>query len=222
MYDGTLNGHAVVGQLDSGATHAFMSLKAAELCGLDVDHVVTEIELGNNSLVKASGMTIGRFCVNGYETDLQIYTLDMPDKRDGLPLLTFGRKWLEVDNPNVDWHTNCIHITRNDGAKWTIHPRKSPNLNPTVAFKKISLKKLSKLIRKKDNELFTVLVGPKLKNMSVANNFSDIISEFDDIFVEELPDSLPPSRDLDFEINLKSDEPPPVRPVIRLSTEELK
>lgn len=139
-----------------------------------------------------------------------------------LALIIFGRKWLEVYNPKVVWHNNCVHITRKDVTNWTIHLRKSTNVNPYVAFKNMSLKKLSNLITKNDNELFTVLVPPNLKNMSVSKNFSDIISDFHDIFVEELPDSLLPSRDLDFEINLKSNEPRPVRPILRLSAEELK
>ena len=48
------------------------------------------------------------------------------------------------------------------------------------------------------------------------------MTEFQDVFLDELPDTLPPKREIDFEINLKKDQPPPVRPVIRLSQDELK
>lgn len=58
--------------------------------------------------------------------------------------------------------------------------------------------------------------------MTVSPHFRSLVSEYQSIFVEELPNQLPPKRDLEFEITLQSDQPPPVRPVIRLSTEEIK
>ncbi len=42
------------------------------------------------------------------------------------------------------------------------------------------------------------------------------------IFLDELPDELPPMRDVNFEIKLQSDQPPPFRPVIRLGAEGAK
>ena len=48
------------------------------------------------------------------------------------------------------------------------------------------------------------------------------MTEFQDVFLDELPDKIPTKRGIDFEINLKKDQPPPVRPVIRLSQDELK
>lgn len=57
--------------------------------------------------------------------------------------------------------------------------------------------------------------------MNVAEELKDLVEQYEDIFREELPKALPPKRDLDFEIKLKSDALPPVRPVIRLSTKEL-
>eukprot|EP00171_Calliarthron_tuberculosum_P022005 IDg22005t1 len=62
---------------------------------------------------------------------------------------------------------------------------------------------------------------PKLGTMTMTTSFEKIVEEYNDVFLEELPNALPPKRDVEFEINLKSDEPPPVRPVIRLSTNEL-
>lgn len=78
-----------------------------------------------------------------------------------------------------------------------------------------------KLVHKRKGELFAVRLQPTVERVRVNEGFKDLVDEFEDIFVDELPNSLPPRRKVDFEINLKSDEPPPVRPVIRLSTEEL-
>ena len=58
--------------------------------------------------------------------------------------------------------------------------------------------------------------------MVIGEGFNEIVKEFKDIFVDELPKALPPRRPIEFEINTKIDHPPPVRPVIRLSEAELK
>lgn len=41
------------------------------------------------------------------------------------------------------------------------------------------------------------------------------------MFKDDLLDELPPQRDMDYEINVHSDQPPAARPVIRLSSAEL-
>lgn len=78
------------------------------------------------------------------------------------------------------------------------------------------------LVKKGKCELFAVRVQPNNKDMVITDKFDSLVKEFDDIFLDELPNELPPRREVDFEINLKSDQPPPIRPVIRLSAEELK
>lgn len=61
-----------------------------------------------------------------------------------------------------------------------------------------------------------------MKNLKVTEGFSELVEKFVDVFEEELPNELPPKRNVEFDIKQKSDESAPVRPVIRLSTEELK
>lgn len=77
---------------------------------------------------------------------------------------------------------------------------------------------MTQLVRKKKAELFGVRIQPVAHELEVSSAFSDLTTEFSDVFVEELPDRLPLKRELEFEINLKFNEPPPVRPVIRLSS----
>lgn len=223
MYDATLNGTPVVVSLDAGATHAFMSQKAATQCGLKLSASdVESVELGDGSVAQISGSTSGVLSVDGYQSEENVYVLDMPEDVDGKPLVVIGRQWLEIDNPRVDWHTNCVHITRADGSKWILKPRHYVKSPKPVSIKKISFKKMSSMVKKGHCELFAVRVRSDLKNMNVSEQFTDIVEEFSDIFLDELPDQLPPWRDVNFEFNLRSDHPPPVRPVIRLSPEELK
>ena len=101
-----------------------------------------------------------------------------------------------------------------------MRPRGAPVRHVTL--KTITLKRMRRLVRKRAVELFAVRLKPKDIPMNVSEAFSAIVNEFEDVFKDELPNELPPARDIDFEINLKSDEPPPVRPVIRLSSDELQ
>lgn len=80
---------------------------------------------------------------------------------------------------------------------------------------------MAQLVRKKKAELFGVRVQAVAQELEVSSAFSDLTKEFSDVFVAELPDKLPPKREVEFEINLKSNEPPPVLSFIRLSSEEL-
>lgn len=61
-----------------------------------------------------------------------------------------------------------------------------------------------------------------LRKMKVTDEFRGLVEEFNDVFLEELPDELPLERDLDFETKTKSDQQPSLRPVIRLSQAELQ
>lgn len=146
----------------------------------------------------------------------------MPTSHDERPLLVIGRDWLLHDNPRIDWITSCIHIVSSDGSRWTIKPRGYEENPKKIHINAISLKRMSTLVRRKRCELFAVQVHPNVKSIKISEPFQELVSEFNDIFLDELPDKLPPHREVDFEINLKSDEPQPVRPIIRLSQEELK
>lgn len=225
-YEAVLNNISIIATLDPGASHAFISPKAAKICKLEYKPVHdVEIELGDNSKIIPIGVGLGTIIINGYEVEQDIFVINMDSEINNTPCVIIGRTWLDKDNPNVNWYDNSISLTRKDGKKFEIFPKKLKSLKTSITFKKTSLKKLARIVKKQDGELFAVKVRPKPYGSPVKNcsdNFIYIVEEFKDIFVEELPDQLPPKRDLDFEINLKSDEPPPVRPVIRLSTDELK
>lgn len=99
--------------------------------------------------------------------------------------------------------------------------RKRTYHNPATAVKRMSFKKLAWVLKEDNCELYmariTKFIHPKLEKVNVADNFKDILAEYEDIFRETLPEELPPSRCMEFEINLISGELAPVRPFIRLS-----
>lgn len=121
-HDAVLNGHPVTAHLDPGATHVFTSPSAAKVCVLHVNDTTADVQLEDQSSVKASGRSPAYLELNGYRVLFDVFVSSMPDSFDGKPLVVFGKQWLMIDNPIVDLHSNCIHVIRNDGSEWTMYP----------------------------------------------------------------------------------------------------
>lgn len=208
IYEGTFDGVPVLGELDSSSSHAFMSEQAARDCGLETTPLITTVILIDQSSLQATGSCHAPFQIANHACIIRIYTIYMHEKLHNLPYLVIRRSWLDQVNPRVDWKTHCIHLKRLDGRRWTTHSLKLRQRKKSVVFKKISVKKLAKFAKQDGNGLFAVGVHPKVKHMNVNENFNNIVSDYKEMFVEDLPDNLPLHRALHFEINLKSDEPP--------------
>ena len=186
--------------------------------GLSFSRSVQDVELGNGSIISSKGTKTAKLTVDDITSDEKLFVLPL----SGDVKFVIGRKWLYQHNPNIDWRTAYLRVNRADGSVKIIRPRNAKRICKMVTFKRISIKAMRKLVRKRKAELFAVRVNPKMISRNVSPAFTDLVSEYQDIFKDELPDTLPPHRDLDFEIRLKQDETPPVRPVIRLSSEELQ
>jgi len=127
----------------------------------------------------------------------------------------------EAKRLNLPVVRSVHEVELGDGSVRVIRPRQQKRSQERVTFKRISIKTMVKIVRKKKAELFAIRVIPSMKDMHVSDDYKDLVLEYQDIFKGELPDTLPPRREVDFEIHLKADEPAPVRPVIRLSPDEL-
>ena len=217
VYNCTINGMKIAGHLDPGATDCFINPSKARRLRLPITLRVDDVELGNCSFVQSKGITTATLNMNGVTSTEHIYVLPM----SGNAKFVIEKRCLWNHNPDIDWRTECISVKRPDVMVKVITPRTKKRDARSVSMKSISIKAMTKLVRKQNAELFAVRVHPSLKNVSVSTDFEDLVSEYQDIFKDELPNTLPPRRDIDFEIHLKKDEPPPVRPVIRLSPNEL-
>ena len=216
-YNCTLNGMKIVGHLDPGATDRFIDPNEAKRLRLPITPHEDDVELGDGSFVRSKGTTTATLNMNGLTSPEHIYVLPM----SGNTKFVIGKKWLQNHNPNIDWRTEYIRIKNLDGSVKVIVPRTVKRDARRVSMKRISIKAMTRLVRKQKAELFAIRVHPSMKDVTVSTDFKDLVSEYDDIFKGELPNTLPPRRDIDFEIHLKKDEPPPVRPVIRISPDEL-
>lgn len=227
MYKATLAGNPLDAVIDSFASHNFMAHKDVKRIGLNIEKVDDmEVELGNGSKTDIMGKCSAVLNMNGHLSNVTIYVIHMHDETEN-PLLILGRTWLKAHNPAIDWRSNKCTIIRQDGTQVTITAkRNSDRPASTTVFKMMSFRKLQKAIKSRNCELYAVQLTKKLvdsiREADCSPPFRELLSEFHDIFREDLPADLPPTRGMDFEINLKPGETPPVRPVIRLSTKELK
>ena len=222
-YEGELNGTQVRVSVDCSASHLFMSVSAARRCGLTIFEDSSEVELGDRSIVTVYGRSTGSLTVGETRGEKEIFVDPESGQKqeDKLPTVIVGRKWLRKHNPDIDWRTGFLAVKRPDGSQWIVKPKVYRKQREVVC-KRMSFKKMVKLVKKKKCELYAVQLRPEITKMKVSEKFSELVDEFADVFKEELPRELPPKRDVEFEIKLHSYESPPVRPVIRLSTEELK
>ena len=226
-YDAVLAGHSVRAVIDSFASNNFMGIEVAKTLGVKIEKLNdVNVELGDNSLRPVHGKITAVLNIKGHLSTEEIYLIEMDDEENP-PLLILGRKWLKEKNPNINWSNNNLEITRSDGTRFIISPRKKVRSAETPIIKPMSFKKLARVVKKGNCELFMARLTEeehplKVQSLNTNAKFKDMVIEFGDIFREELPEELPPSRGMDFEINLKPGESPPVRPVIRLSSKELK
>ena len=219
VYPVTVNGYDAQALLDSGASHCFISPEDAQKMQLSCnDTQIKTVELANGNVIECKEYAQAHITMDGWTYVTQVHVV--PGLNKGTIVL--GRNWLRNCNPSIDWEQRNITITRKDGSKATLHSRNSRRSSQAVRIKQISIKRASVLVRKKGFELFAVKMQPTTDVMKVSPECREVVEKYSDIFVSELPQELPPERDVEFEINLKSDQPPPARPVIRLSTNELK
>lgn len=120
MYEGFLAGHPVQTVIDSYDSHSFMSVHGAKRLNLELKDVKdVEVELGDTSKTKILGKAHTILNVNVFLSEEQILVINMKEDSD-VPELILGRTWLQDHNPNIDWHTNVLKVTRSDRTVVTI------------------------------------------------------------------------------------------------------
>src|SRR5690242_12678382 len=87
----------------------------------------------------------------------------------------------------------------------------------------ISLVELEVLAAHNDDEMFLAKLSPSgdLLVNDKDPRIAPLLTEFADVFPDELPLGLPPKRDIDHRITLEPGHTPPWRPIYQLSPLEL-
>lgn len=215
-------------ELDTAASDIFLSLSAAQKLNLPITDFKQDVVLGDGSSVSTVGTTSAKIKIGMVESVEKIYIISGEDNG----ILTLGRSWGTKHQPSLNWKDFSITTTRENGQKVRILPKTVMNQN-RVSIKRMSFKKMARELKKGKTELFMARmtkVSPEpdshntesMEKVKANAFFKDLISEYADVFRQELPDKLPPKRAFEFEIVTDPSQSPATRPVIRLSWEEQK
>ena len=149
-----------------------------------------------------------------------------------------GMTWLSKYNPQVDWKQGSL-VFRHENRFHRLKRDSSPQLSPIPAFTisvlssiqpkppilQVGRRHIHTLVRK--NEVQCMILASLLTSDSSTSTSSyppavaSLLSEFTDVFPSELPNRLPPRREIDHRIELTQSTPPTPRPIYRMSAYEL-
>lgn len=224
-----INGITYQCELDTAASDIFMSEKIALEMGLEIRPHSENVVLGDGSRVQTAGIATAVIEVDEITSKEDIHLIK--GESDG-GVLTLGRSWGRKHRPRLNWKEHTISVRRPNGKRCTIFP-KTKSQDRKTSISRMSFKKMARELRKGESELYMARLVPtdesgKMDNekmesaskVTVTEPYRGLISEFTDVFRQELPDKLPPKRAFEVEINTDPMATPPSRPVIRLSVDE--
>ena len=215
---GLVDQHPVVVMVDSGSTGDFISDKYVS------EHKLHEYEYKHSKTVwLADGKqhTVSKYI----ECQLDIGDMSQSIQLAVLPLIghdiILGTTWLQRHNPHINWSTGTVTVECN--GKPCVLPQISEHSNRSIEV--VSALQIKREVQKGE-QLYLALVTPDASTssdskLSMSDNARAIISEFKDVFPEDLPSGLPPKRDIDHRIDLVPGQAPPSRPTYRMSQPEM-
>ena len=130
-----------------------------------------------------------------------------------------GIPWLKRHNPVINWDTSKVVIGSN-GTQCEL-PLHS-DIDPPVIEMISALQAKRDMIKGEQAYLALVkVVEQDNAEKKVDPDTEKIISEFKDVFADDLPSGLPPKRQIDHRIELEPFQNPPSRPTYRMSQPEM-
>ena len=243
---GTVAGHSAVALIDSGATGLFVSSSFVARHSLPLAKAAadTQITLADGHRQQAAGVLSSVPVVFSSYTDRLDFTVTDLLGYD----VILGMEWLERHNPAIDWRGSsvsfvdpqgCEHVlrcVRTGLAPWRASPKPSPPARLNLMSGNVLKHHLRRgaveyvymvyvdadgSIRVPPEKLVGTVRPPhQICSVSVGGGrrLASLLALFRDVFPADLPNGLPPSRDVDHRIELVPGAVPPSRPTYRLSS----
>eukprot|EP00877_Chromochloris_zofingiensis_P011718 jgi/Chrzof1/67/Cz01g02120.t1 len=223
--------------VDSGASKPFVGpawVKRAGVPDSKIDTRVREqVKVADGRYVASKGTVQIRIRLQSYIDTITFHVIDLNVEPYDLVL---GDSWLLQRDAHLIWKDKKMVLYKG-GKRITVHANaKLAKPTQQAATLLISATQIKKAIDKGDH-LFMVQVQPSEQGeISVAEDtmtFADtglvqpqklqqILEEYKDVFLEELPAGVPPERGESHVIQLEPGAKPPWRPLYRLSVTESK
>ena len=220
LFHGTIGGVSGNILLDSGASHCILSLSLSRQIGAVVTPNQGTVTLGDGSETAVVGVAVLHVKLQAYQSKLHFLVMDLSKGIDAV----LGNDWLVNTKARLDFATGVCKLFKGEHLV-TLRPkrRKAHSLSSPV----VSAMHYAKAA-KQGGSLFMVQVksleadhdedmewGPSLVSPPV--DLEPLLTEFDDLFPQDLPAGLPPDRGVGHTIPLEAGAKPPWRPLYRLS-----
>ena len=227
---GRVNGHKALILIDSGSTHDFVSAEFAQEHNLE-----TQTMDGSFTITLADGTTSTRPLVLTKPLSLALPNLREVQTFTVFPLSRYdvilGKPWLAKNNPAINYRTNEVTIGNSQSwiAQLTLDNHSStPDETPNVQLNFITGKQARHSLRQGEEGFLAYVSSadspgtrPTEFNVDATghhrNELLNLLNEYRDVLPQELPQSLPPERSINHDIDLVPGSSPPSRAPYRLS-----
>ena len=225
----TIAGKPAIVLIDSGASTSFIDAKFVQQYQLQLQALTK----ANLTVKLATGKRV-HIKERTTNTSIEIDSYTDQVKFMVVPLgecdAILGMTWLKRINPDIDWRTGNLTF-QHQGKTHSLLSNSTPAAPATPTTSKshslcqlVSAKAINKIFRKNQAEcliLASVLQDEQAPSNHTSKEAREILAEFSDVFPDNLPQALPPRRDVDHRIELTQPSPPTGRPVYRMSPAEL-
>ncbi|CAI5714125.1 unnamed protein product [Peronospora farinosa] len=129
---------------------------------------------------------------------MQFTEWDLPDTHD----LIFGQPWFTKYNPQIDWRTQQIQVATH------------------TTFEDVDVPTFQKKLKCGAYDEIYHLKVTNVDQAEIPQELIPLLNEYNDVFPEQLPNEMPPTRSVNFELQMKPDAIPSFRAPFRFSKVE--
>ncbi|KAK9064954.1 hypothetical protein SSX86_016337 [Deinandra increscens subsp. villosa] len=207
-----LNDHYASVLFDTGADRSFVSTEFGQL--LEITPVALDtkftVELANGELVETS--IIYPNC--SLELSDHPFNIDLMPVELGSFDVIIGMDWLSLNRAEIVCHEKIVRMPLEDGNTLNVQGEKSG-----TQLNLISSMKARKFLRKGCHAILAHVTEKKPKEKNIAD--VPVVREYPEVFPEDLP-GLPPTRQVEFRIDLAPGAAPVARSPYRLAPSEMQ
>jgi len=223
-YPGLVSGHPATILIDCGSSGNFLSAKFVaahpSLSRVKTDAPQGQVHFANESMAPLGPrLTQVELC---FDNHCEHVDFDVAPLRFDVVL---GMPWLAENNVVIDCRDRTLDLRRLTIGRTAVSADTSPAAPlapPTPHIEVISALQLKRAARTDDEVFMLCNMDAELGNVQTADpDAQALLAEYSDVFPDDLPAGLPPSRAVDHRIELFPGSEPPSRPTYRLSLAEM-